>query len=221
MANDGVTNSDPATVTITVLTNLPPVANGDSYSVVSGRTLTVSSPGILSNDTVGWGTNLTAVLVSGPTNGTFSLGTNGGFTYTATNNFIGTDSFNYLANDGVTNSAPATVTISVTANYPPVANNDSYNVITNTTLSVASPGVLGNDTDANGDSLTSVLVSGPAHGTLKSDQQRRVQLHPRQQLRRDGHFHLSSQRRADQFGFGDGDHHNHDIGGESPARGQQ
>jgi hypothetical protein len=166
LANDGQTNSDPATVTITVLTNRPPVANGDSYSLVSGRTLTVSAPGILSNDTVGWGTNLTAVLVSGTAHGTFSLNTNGGFTYTATNHFIGTDSFTYEANDGVTNSVPATVTINVTTNYPPVANNDSYNTITNATLSVAAPGVLGNDTDANGDSLTSVLVSGPAHGIL-------------------------------------------------------
>ena len=93
----------------------------------------------MSNDTAGWGTNLTAVLVSGPTHGTFSLNTNGGFTYTATNNFIGTDSFNYEANDGVTNSTPATVTISVITNYPPVANNDSYNIITNTTLSVVAP----------------------------------------------------------------------------------
>ena len=166
LANDGQTNSDPATVTITVLTNRPPVANGDSYSVVSGRTLTVSAPGVLNNDTVGWGANLTAMLLSGPANGTFTLNTDGGFTYAATNHFVGTDSFTYEANDGVTNSAPATVNINVNTNYPPAANNDSYNTITNTTLSVAAPGVLGNDTDANGDSLTSVLVSGPAHGTL-------------------------------------------------------
>ncbi len=166
LANDGLTNSDPATVTITVLSNRPPVANGDSYSVVSGRTLTVPAAGVLSNDVVGWGTNLTAMLVSGPANGTFSLNINGGFTYIATNYFIGTDGFTYEADDGVTNSAPATVTINVTTNYPPVANNDSYNTITNITLSVAAPGVLGNDTDANGDSLMAVLVSGPAHGTL-------------------------------------------------------
>ena len=33
-------------------------------------------------------------------------------------------------------------------------------------MSVAAPGVLGNDTDPDGDALTAVLVSGPAHGTL-------------------------------------------------------
>ena len=160
------TNSDPATVTIMVLSNRPPVANGDSYSVVSGRTLMVSAPGILSNDVTGWGTNLTAVLVSGPANGTLSLSANGGFSYTSANNFVGADGFTYEVNDGVTNSAPAMVTINVTTNYAPVANNDNYNTVTNTTLSVSAPGVLGNDTDANGDSLTAVLFSGPAHGTL-------------------------------------------------------
>jgi hypothetical protein len=143
-----------------------PTAANDSYSVIENQTLAVPAPGVLANDTPGLGTNLTAVLVNGPTNGTLSLSTNGGFSYTPNNNFIGTDSFNYEANDGVTNSTPATVTISVITNYPPVANNDSYNMITNTTLSVVAPGVLANDTDPDGDSLTSVLVSGPAHGTL-------------------------------------------------------
>src|SRR5438445_11073627 len=31
---------------------------------------------------------------------------------------------------------------------------------------VLAPGVLGNDTDAEGDALTASLVSGPTHGTL-------------------------------------------------------
>ena len=31
---------------------------------------------------------------------------------------------------------------------------------------MAAPGVLGNDSDIDGDTLTAVLVSGPAHGTL-------------------------------------------------------
>ena len=33
-------------------------------------------------------------------------------------------------------------------------------------LSVAAKGVLANDTDADGNPLTAVLVSGPSHGTL-------------------------------------------------------
>jgi predicted outer membrane repeat protein len=52
------------------------------------------------------------------------------------------------------------------SNIAPVANNDSYSTNEDTALNVPAPGVLGNDSDADSDSLTAILVSGPAHGTL-------------------------------------------------------
>ena len=127
-------------MTITVTTNYPPVANNDSYNVGENRTLTISAPGVLGNDTDANGDSLTAVLLSGPVYGTLNLNSNGGFTYTPATNFVGVDTFNYLANDGRVNSATAaTVTITVTTNQPPVANNDSYSVAENMTLTVAVP----------------------------------------------------------------------------------
>jgi VCBS repeat-containing protein len=54
----------------------------------------------------------------------------------------------------------------VTPNTAPVANGDSYSTPYVTTLNVAAAGVLGNDTDANGDALTAVLVAGPTNGSL-------------------------------------------------------
>jgi VCBS repeat-containing protein len=51
-------------------------------------------------------------------------------------------------------------------NFPPVAVDHAYNVNEDQTLTVAAPGVLANDSDADQDSLTAVLVSGPTHGTL-------------------------------------------------------
>src|SRR5204862_698640 len=50
-------------------------------------------------------------------------------------------------------------------NDAPVANNDSYSVNEGGTLSVAAPGVLGNDTDPDGPSIHAVLVSGPSHAS--------------------------------------------------------
>jgi hypothetical protein len=47
-----------------------------------------------------------------------------------------------------------------------VANNDSYTTAFNTQLNVSAPGVLGNDTDANGDPLSAVLPSNVSNGTL-------------------------------------------------------
>jgi hypothetical protein len=142
-----------------------PVANNDSYDTATGAPLTIGPPGVLANDAAVTG-QLTAVLVTGPTRGTFSLNANGGFTYAATNNYIGLDSFTYRASDGAINSGLATVSINVTTNTPPVANADSYTFPLNVTSTVGAPGVLANDSDANGNSLTAVLVTGPTNGSL-------------------------------------------------------
>ena len=148
-----------------VVSVLPLVANSDGYTAVLGIPLTVGAPGVLAND-IGGNGPLRAVLATNATHGVLNLSTNGGFTYTATNNFTGTDTFAYRASDGQSNSAAAIVTITVTPDHPPVANNDAYTMLQNTALAVAAPGVLSNDTDADGNSLTAVLVSGPAYGSL-------------------------------------------------------
>ncbi len=48
----------------------------------------------------------------------------------------------------------------------PVAAHDSYSTDEDTTLSVPAPGVLANDTDADGDTLTTKLLTDVANGTL-------------------------------------------------------
>lgn len=60
-----------------------------------------------------------------------------------------------------------TTTITVNAvNHAPVAANDSYSANQGTPLTVAPPGVLANDTDADSNPLSAVKVGDPAHGTL-------------------------------------------------------
>jgi VCBS repeat-containing protein len=54
----------------------------------------------------------------------------------------------------------------ITLTRAPVAADDAYNTNVNTTLNVSAPGVLSNDTDADGDTLTAVLGSTVGHGTL-------------------------------------------------------
>jgi subtilisin-like proprotein convertase family protein len=149
--------------------NSPPVAQHDSYSVDWNETLTVSAPGVLVNDLDPDGDGLTAVLASGPSHGTLQLSLNGSFTYTPGPDYHGTDSFTYRAFDGTAHSALAIVSIAVVPpNLPPAAVGDSYSVSWNRTLQVAAPGVLGNDSDPNGDPLTAALVdgAGPSNGTL-------------------------------------------------------
>jgi hypothetical protein len=143
-----------------------PIASNSIYSLPENNPLVVPAPGILSDDTPGVGTNLAAVLVSGPTNGVLTLNADGSFTYVPNTNFIGTDSFTYEANDGVTNSAHAIVVLSVVPEQPPQAFNDSYSVVQGQTLHVAAPGVLANDTNIYGHPMTALLASGPGSGTL-------------------------------------------------------
>jgi hypothetical protein len=92
-------------------------------------------PGVLSNDSDPVGLDLTAVLVTGPTNGTLTLGANGNFLYTPTSNFFGTDSFTYRASNGTTASAPVTVTLNVT----PVNDAPTISALANQTVSHSNP----------------------------------------------------------------------------------
>jgi hypothetical protein len=93
--------------------NTPPVANNDSYSTTEDATLSVAAPGVLGNDSDAESDPLTAVLVSGPSNGSLTLNADGSFSYTPVANFSGSDSFTYLANDGQADSNVATVSLTV------------------------------------------------------------------------------------------------------------
>ena len=129
--------------------------------------------GVLNNDTdVDVDDVLTAAIVGQPQNGTLTLDTDGSFTYTPNDGFSGQDTFTYQANDGTDDSEVATVTITVAepVNTPPVANDDSYSVDEEVTLTIdVANGVLENDTDVDGDSLTVVSNTEPNNGTLNID----------------------------------------------------
>jgi len=99
--------------------------------------------------------------VAGPTHGTLS-GTAPNLTYTPARDFNGSDVFTFKVNDGQLDSAPATVTITVTpVNDAPVANAQSATTPEDTALSVTLSG-----SDVEGDTLTYTVVAGPTHGTL-------------------------------------------------------
>jgi VCBS repeat-containing protein len=73
---------------------------------------------VLSNDTDAEGDSLTVSGASDPAHGTTSVQPNGTVLYTPDKRFKGTDTFTYTATDGQAESAPATVTIQVTACKP-------------------------------------------------------------------------------------------------------
>ena len=159
-------NVDNVQLSVIPAAPVAPVAVNDSYNITQNRTFTNAAPGVLTNDTDVNGDSLTAILISSTTHGTLSFSTNGSFIYTPNTNFTGTDTFTYEAYDGGLYSSPATVTLTVSPVHAPVANSDVYYVAPGTVYTNAAPGVLANDTDADGDRLTAVLISSTTHGTL-------------------------------------------------------
>ncbi|MBN2450695.1 MAG: cadherin-like domain-containing protein, partial [Lentisphaeria bacterium] len=149
--------------------NTPPTAHDDGpHGLDEGGTLTVPAPGVLGNDEDAEGNVLTAVPDSGPAHGALTLNADGSFTYVHDGSETTADSFTYRAHDGKEPSAPATVLIGINpVNDPPAAHADGpYVVVLATMISVPAPGVLANDTDPEGDPLTAVKITEPAHGTV-------------------------------------------------------
>lgn len=169
-----------ATVTITVLmSNHPPVAVNDIFVATKSTRLTVTAPGVKSNDSDVDGDTFTAELVTSTTRGTLTLSADGSFIYTPTTGYVGVDSFTYKVKDSKgAYSNVATVTINVTAVVCNLAaNNDAYSTNKNHGLVILPRGVLTNDQDPYGRGLAVVEVNGraasvgvtvaTAHGTIK------------------------------------------------------
>jgi VCBS repeat-containing protein len=172
--SDGNGDTIKSTVNIGVTpVNDAPVAVADNITVAEGGTVTVLVGGarsVLANDSDADGDALSALLVSSPTNGTLTLNANGTFSYTHDGSETTSDSFTYKVNDGTVDGNTVTVTIGVTpVNDVPVAVADTISVAEGGTVTVLVSGassVLANDSDADGDALTAILVSGPTNGTL-------------------------------------------------------
>jgi hypothetical protein len=177
-ASDGIATSNIATVTINVTRPAgQPVANDDAATTTQNTPITINVDGNDNNGGGGGGALVQASLTvrRAPLNGTAVAvgGADRQITYTPNAGFTGVDTFTYTIADGAAISNVATVTVTVNAapaNVAPVADNDGPYIATGTTPLVvaAAQGVLVGDTDANGDPLTAVLVSGPtpAGGTL-------------------------------------------------------
>ena len=145
----------------------PTVARDDSYTLKEDNTLLVSRPGVLKNDSDRDGA-LKANFLQKPDHGSVRFQESGSVTYKPNPNYHGTDSAKYRACEIKRGNNCDTATVRFTippVNDGPDALDDSYSTDEDTTLSVATPGVLGNDKDVDGDTLTATITSAPLHGT--------------------------------------------------------
>ncbi|MCG8607105.1 tandem-95 repeat protein [bacterium] len=172
IAADNMGGIDTATVTLTIHpVNDPPVAIDDAYTVEEDGSLDIAAPGVLINDGDIDGDSLSASLAHYPENGTIILDTMGSFRYTPNKDFNGDDAFEYRLSDGVGGIDTATVTLIILAvNDPPVAVDDAYQIDEDRTLSIAAPGVMSNDVNVDGDSLSVTEARAPDRGRLTLNQ---------------------------------------------------
>ncbi|WP_305785344.1 Ig-like domain-containing protein [Symbioplanes lichenis] len=163
--SDGHGGTDTAVVTVLVDNDVPQ-ASGDSASAAAGTPVTID---VLGNDTDPNGDALVVKTVyppldsSGATRGTV---TTDGKTvvYTPPAGFRGTVSFGYTVVDPDGQPSTALVTVDV-ANAAPVAVPDAAGT---PYLKPVTVDALRNDTDPNGDKLTIVSRTQPAHGTVSA-----------------------------------------------------
>ncbi|PWK86897.1 Calx-beta domain-containing protein [Lentzea atacamensis] len=150
--------------------NAIPAAADLSRSTVEDHPVSIT---LLGSDPDGQPEPLSYEIVSPPAEGTLGPISGDSVTFTPAPDFSGTTSFTYRAADGGpatvaahAMSNTATVTVTVIPNDPPVAVDDAFVVPAGTASAVAAPGVLANDTDADGDPLTAQLAAPAAHGAV-------------------------------------------------------
>ncbi|MEA2879412.1 MAG: large repetitive protein [Hyphomicrobiales bacterium] len=185
-ANDGTVNSAPQTVTIHVTAvNDAPAAAGAGNTASGNEDNTIIGSVPAGSDVDDATLTLTYQLVTGPntaTEGTLTLNTDGTFSFVPVGNFNGPVAFTYRVVDPHgAHSDPQNFTITVLAqNDNPVAVADvaPQAVIAGTSLAVdAAHGVLANDTDVDGGTLSVSAMTGATdngttftvvgdHGTL-------------------------------------------------------
>jgi hypothetical protein len=157
--SDGNGGSATGTVSVTITAvNDAPSAGADTATTAEDTAQSIS---VLTNDSDLDGDTLAVTAVTQPAHGSATF-TASGITYTPAANYNGADSFTYTISDGNGGTAIGTVSISVTAvNDPPAAISDSGTTREGVAATVS---VLTNDSDIEGNPLTVIGVSTPAHG---------------------------------------------------------
>lgn len=166
IVNDGTVGSAPDTVTISTFNSKPVADAGPDQSVILGTLVALDGSASYDADsdplTYDWS------VISKPEGSTAELDDPASLQPSFTPDRIGTYLIQLIVGDGIQNSDPDSVviTVSAPANQAPVAGDDAYAVDEDTTLMISAPGVLANDYDPDGNSMTTQLAADALHGTL-------------------------------------------------------
>ncbi len=156
-ATDGSLTSNLAAVSITIIaTNRAPVAEAIALALDEDQPALVTLPASDAD-----GDPLTYTIATHPAHGVLS-GTAPDLTYTPEANYNGSDEFSYFVSDAATNSATATVSLSISPqNDAPVAVPAELQTLEDVPVAIELAG-----SDIEGDALTYAITLMPQFGTL-------------------------------------------------------
>ena len=167
IAATGGTDSAHVTVDITCVDDAP-VATNDDASGTEDQDVVIDEATLVGNDSDPENDSLSVSAVSNPSGGSVSRA-GGQVTFTPTADLCGDNSasFDYTLSDGNGGTDTGTVTIDLecTADAP-VAHNDTASGTEDQDVVIDAGDLAGNDTDADGDTLTVTAVSNPSGGTV-------------------------------------------------------
>jgi len=163
-----------AAVLITVTSvNDAPLANADAASVDEDGS---ASMDVVANDFDLDGDVLTITAITQPAHGLAAIADGHHVTYTPAPDYHGPDALSYTISDGQGGEATASVTLQVTSvDDAPIAVGDAASVAEDASAVID---VAANDGDVDGDALTVVAVTAPAHGSATIVDAHQVQYTP-------------------------------------------
>ncbi len=175
---DNAEGSDTATITIDVINvnDAPVITPGQAFSVTENSPSGASVGTVQATDPDP-GDTLSYSIIAGNTGNAFMINASTGEiqvqTSSALNFEVGPTTYDLIVSvtdGGLSDTDVVTINI-LDANDPPVAVDDDpgYTTAENTPLNGATPSVLVNDTDEDGDALTAALATGPANGSVVLD----------------------------------------------------
>jgi VCBS repeat-containing protein len=174
VVSDGAVQSAPVTLHITVLpANTAPVANDAAVQLLEDGSIVLDFTAFGSdaeNDA------LTTLITAPPAHGTLEQGADGRWIYRPAANFFGTDEVHFKLNDGRLDSSEAVLSLTVTSVNDAPTLSGQHLVLAEDGVAIIDPLALA--ADVEGDSLSALLVAGPAHGSLAVDADGRFSYRP-------------------------------------------
>lgn len=157
---------------VPTLQQVQPVSVSDQYTTAVSTPLTVSSPGVMSNDSH----VLTAKILNLPAHGKITFHKNGSFTYTPDADFVGTDSFTYIASNNNKSGSVTSVTIHVAEPEPRISGVTDGGIYNHEVMPVYTHGTgtldgqpFASGTTIRKDGQYRLVVESPRGKTVKAD----------------------------------------------------